>query len=166
LHFLSLRSMEMYTRICISQAAQLEQLSFLPPSAFAAMKKRLGSAQSLRLASAEMGLAIASLCECIAAGCDGEDCRIQNNDPPKHPPVYENALTLFHASQDLLRCKGQWPDYATNMVERYLSIMYIHFGESDPDVRQISLAVDKMTKQGKRTKRVTSSSKKKKGHRK
>lgn len=145
LHFLSLRSMEIYSRVCASQAPQLEQLSNFASPMLVALKKKLGTASNLRLSSAQMGLAISLACECIAAGCDGTNCNVEDCSF-KHSVLYENGQTMFHACQDLLKYSGQWPNFATTMVQRYISIMFIHFGETDSDVRQISRVVAKMAK--------------------
>jgi len=161
LHFLSLRAMDIYALVCASQASQLEQLNHFASPMLVALKTSFGTASNLRLCSARMGLSISLTCECIAAGCDGTDCEVEHGTP-KHPALYENGLTMFHACQDLLQCSGQWPNFATTMTRRYTPIMFIHFGETDSDVSKISRVAAKMAKT--KESRSSNSNHKKKKH--
>ncbi|KAL3912747.1 MAG: hypothetical protein SGARI_000997 [Bacillariaceae sp.] len=137
-----------------------------------------GPAADLRLAGARMGLAIASACECIAAGCDGTTCgrivafaETENPASSPHAAIYGNGQAIFHACQDLLQWsslggrKATWPSFAMATIERYLPILRIYFGQDDADVREIANAValmrKKVAREGKRTNKT--SNKKKKG---
>jgi hypothetical protein len=115
-------------------------IELLPPWLVAQVTRRFGSCERLRLNSAKMGIKIVSACECIAAGCDGDGCDCVGSSP-KHQPIYESSETAFFVSQDLMKTHGQWPVYAVRMVERYLPMMRISYGESDSDVETIAKAV-------------------------
>jgi hypothetical protein len=137
LHFLTLQAMELYTRLCASHAVQMEQISStLPHQMSAQVLRKFGSVKHLRMEAAKMGLAIASACECIAAGCNGRDCST------KHAAIYECHQTVFFASQDLLKCDSHsWPDDSARMIQTYIPLMRISFGENDSDVAQIEKVV-------------------------
>lgn len=128
-HYLTLRAMEHATTVSASLAAQGEQMAAM------GLSSPIGT-ERLRLQAAESGLLYVSACECVAAGCDGRSCSV--NDVEGHEPLHECTTELFHACQDLIHVPSkQWPPYAPLMVKRYIPLMRICFGESDSDVSRI-----------------------------
>jgi hypothetical protein len=123
-HYITVRANESLARLYASKA---QNMAFMPKRASMAQKN------SFRLAAAVAGLQVVASTECVAVGCSGCDigsCR--------HPPLYEIAVTMFHACMDLKEVPVQSrPGYAAQMVSRYLTCMRATFGEDDADVKVI-----------------------------
>jgi hypothetical protein len=121
-------------------AAQLEQLAGIGVPLY----REKG--EQMRLQAADAGFVYVSACECVAAGCNGKDCTI--DDTGHHPRLYECAVKIFQACQDLMEVSPRkWPRYAVPMVKRYLPSMRVCFGEEDIDVRQVEAKIVNNKKQ-------------------
>jgi SET domain len=129
-HFLTLQCLDDQARMCASHAVlveQFEELTFLKhtPSPF-------GPSWRLRKNAAIAMFTMVSSCECVAANCRHVNCS------GSHPAVYECAINMFHASQDLKHVlQSKWPANATNMIQRYIPLMKITFGDDDTDIKDI-----------------------------
>jgi hypothetical protein len=125
-HYITVRANESLARLYASKAHHVDQHSAFIPNF---MTQKI----SFRLAAAVAGLQVVTSTECVAVGCSGCDigsCR--------HPPLYEIAVTMFHACMDLKEVPVQSrPGYAAQMVSRYLTCMRATFGEDDADVKVI-----------------------------
>lgn len=132
LHFLTLTALELHAKVCASHAVGIEQavsMDLLGRN----MNTPYGTLVQLRLQSAESGLGFASGCECIAAGCNGRNCPVGTF---AHSAVFECAIPVFHAFQDLKSVpQSRWPHYAKDMMMRYIGLLYIAFGDEDMDVK-------------------------------
>ena len=72
--------------------------------------------------------------ECIASDCS--DCKHPTD--AVHEAVYEAVVIMFHACQDLIACpSSMWPKSAKAMVQRYLPLMKLQWGETDQDVKNV-----------------------------
>jgi len=132
-HYLTLMATEHWCTVCASLAAQSEQIAMM------GLSPPIGT-EGLRLQAAECGFAFVSACECVAAGCNGKHCQV--DDVENHEPLYECTRELFHACQDLIHVpQRRWPRYAAPMVTRYVPYMRICYGENDTDVADIERQV-------------------------
>lgn len=130
LHFLSLRLLASYARLCASRAHSTEAyVAMLPPAMIAGMTRAVGSPRANREKAGVAGLELARACECIDVGCLRQVCH------EIHPPSFEMTHTVFHAAQDLM--KAAWTADAAKHVRSYLEYMRIMWGQDDEDVARI-----------------------------
>ena len=137
-HFLTLRAMKMYVRLCASHAAQMDRLHMLgmPPQVVVTIKRRFGTPSKLYSEAARIGISLVLRMECVAVGC--LDHGSSERRGTEHPILQDAMTTIFHAAQDLMRCpKSTWPNNAQAVVHSYIPAMRLQFGNSDSDVAEI-----------------------------
>jgi hypothetical protein len=140
LHYLTLRAMEMYARLCLSHARQLDCFvdSGMPRFMLQGAMRQHGHPFKLRRESSDTLISIALAMECIAAQCSCEACCSTADPEPKHDTAYEGCLTAFHAAQDLLRCPPvDRSSHSCRMIHRYIPDMCLMFGDDDSDIADI-----------------------------
>ena len=158
IRYLNLRVLGEKAHLCASHSAALEQMVDM------GMMQRnfrspFGTIMELRGEAAVAGLQFVSRAECVAASCLGCD----SDGSCVHPPLYECTTEIFYAYQDLKYVPScSWLPYAAHMLRRYVPLLYITFGESDTDVKEIEEAVKVKTS----TTHMKLSSKAKKGNKK
>ena len=132
-HYLTLKATSQYVRLCASKAANMEQdLQLVPPAARRQVMRQFGDPKMLRSDAARAAISNVLKIECIASECHG--CV----SITAHDPVYEATIIMFHASHDLMECPpSKWPKDSKKMVERYVPLMKIMFGETDQDVKKV-----------------------------
>lgn len=147
-HYLTLRSMKMYVRLCVSQAVGMENLSKsgYPRSTVASIHRKFGSPDRNRSDAARMGISIIEKFECIAASCNGLEST--GRCTKCHAPVYDACQLAFHTAQDMIQCSSSvWPANGPGTVHRYIPAMRLMYGNEDEDVanieRRIPLPKDK-----------------------
>lgn len=139
-HFLTLKLMSEYSRLCashaqgISQAVQMGMIRPNTPTPF-------GSLIALREKAAMANLMFVRGCECIAAKCClGTSCPSYQGGPENHPPVYTNTVNVFHAFVDLKEVPVRlWPKGSVAMLRRYVPFCYIMFGSEDTDTKEMEV---------------------------
>lgn len=134
LHFFCLKARSQYVKLCASKAYDVaSNINAVPPPFRGQLLQKFGDPSKLRSEAAKYAIMIVKSIECIAAGCCG--C---SENSFNHEAVYEAATTMFHCSQDLMECQTNlWPLNAKFMVQRYLPLMKLQFGEEDLDVKKI-----------------------------
>ena len=147
-HFLSLKCMSEYSRLCASHAhgvSRAVQMSQLRPNS----ATPFGSLISLRKQAAMANLMFVRGCECIAATCTlGSSCPSYQGEleTTGHPPVYTINVNAFHAFMDLKEVPARlWPKGSVSLLRRYVPFCYIQFGSEDQDTKDMERALVQMT---------------------
>jgi SET domain len=143
-HYLTLRAMEMYARLCVSHAHQLESMldsGMMPRAMLQGLLRQHGHPYKLRRESSDALISMALAMECIAAQCCCDACcsTCVNSDPePQHFTVYDGCLIVFHAAQDILRTPAaERSGHSCRMIHRYIPDMRLMFGDDDSDIADI-----------------------------
>jgi len=141
-HYLTIRAMKTYVRLCASQAVHMTQLSSsgYPPKVVAQVLRKFGKPSDLRSEAASMGITLVLTLECIADGCLGHG--VLGRPITEHMPVQEAVQLIFYAAQDLMECpRSTWAKDAQAVVNRYIPAMRLQYGDSDEDVAKVELAI-------------------------
>lgn len=133
MHYLFTQVLEKLATVCVSHAVKLEQMAAMMPG----MRHPLGEPWQLRQQAVIAAVRAASVCECLAAGCEsgfGLGCKAG------HPPCPQQFCLMFHAGQDLLfmrKKRKPLPEECVKVVCKYFDHMFLNFGANDQDVCEL-----------------------------